>query len=104
MTSLPVEILDLPASDAQNGPDAVQLCFDLALADQELDVKEVDGRLDAQGREEEGLGKVLGHLVLAFEKVADGVEERAGRPHMADRSPRPAPKEKSKFKFGKFYS
>lgn len=76
-----------PTADAEDGADTVQfdLCF--ALANQEADVEQHRRRVDV----EEHFGEIFGQLVVAFELITDRVQQRTGRPHVTDRSPRATP-------------
>ena len=79
-----------PASDPEYRPHSEQLRLALARPNDERDVEEIKRRLGPVRREVEGLGKVLGHLVLTLEQVADRVQEGAGRTHVADGTPGPS--------------
>ena len=95
------QLLEDPTPDPEDGSDPVEFDPLSPVAHDERDVEDVRGRRQPQHRhlrrEVEGLGKVLGHLVLAFEQIAHGVQEGAGGTHVANGAPRAAPwKQKGK--------
>jgi len=80
-------LLKNPAADSENGADAVEFDFVLALTDLKADVEEESEAVNV----EKDFGEVLGQLVVAFELISDRVQERTGRSHVTDRPPRASP-------------
>lgn len=82
---------DGPAADSEDGPDPVEFDFGLALSDEETDIKEHRRRVEI----EENFGKILGQLIVSFELISNRVQQRTGRPHVSNRSPRASPENNS---------
>lgn len=59
-----------PAADAEDGANAVEFDFRLALTDEETDVEEHRRRVQV----DKHFGEILGQLVVAFELIADRVQ------------------------------
>ena len=77
----------IPAANSEDGTNTVEFDFILALTDLKADVEQESRPVDV----EEYPGKIFGQLVVAFKLVPHRVQERAGRSHVSDGSPRASP-------------
>lgn len=89
----------LPTPYTQNSAYADEFDFLFALTNEECHVKQ--NTVEAFFIVKEPLREIFGELIVVFELVSHGIQQRAGRSHVADGTPGSSPEKEKRNIFSK---